>query len=370
LNVFGTASSVLKAEVVNWQAGDIALEQRSGVINFISTFGGAMSFNIKNNLYLSAFLLLAGSAAQATTLYVNCGAKTGLTTINAAINVAQHLESRDPTTINVSGACRENILVQNMDRVTISAINGASITDASGGTHEVIDVLNSRSFTLNGFTIVATCPSSCLTGAGADGISCYYGSDCLLINNTVSGAGNGAGIGVYSLSKAIVQGGLLQNNWAGLFTNDSGQMFALGVTTENNAYGMYMNRGGTVSFRAGADGVTPTVISHNSAQGIFADIGATVVLKAPADVSNNGIEGIFLGLGAKLFAGGGTSGVVSMTSNGSPGVRLKDLAIAQFGGNAQITGNKLPNVWCDAATAVTSNAIAAAGGSANTNCNN
>ena len=313
---------------------------------------------------------MVGSAAQATTLYVNCGAKTGLTTINAAINAAQHSESRSPTTINVSGACRENILVQNMDRVTINALNGASITDASDGAHEVIDILNSKSFTLNGFTIVATCPSSCLTGAGTDGISCYYGSDCLLINNTVSGAENGAGIGVYSLSKAIVQGGLLRNNWAGLFTNDSGQMFALGVTSENNSYGMYMNRGGTISFRAGADGVTPTVISHNSVQGIFADIGATVVLKAPADVSDNGAEGIFLGLGAKLFAGGGAVGVVSMTGNGSAGVRLRDLAIALFGRSAQVTGNKLPNVWCDAATAVTSNAIAAAGGAADTNCTN
>jgi len=118
------------------------------------------------------------------------------------------------------------------------------------------------------------------------------------------------------------------------------------------------------------DGVTPTVISHNSVQGIFADIGATVVLKAPADVSDNGAEGIFLGLGAKLFAGGGAVGVVSMTGNGSAGVRLRDLAIALFGRSAQVTGNKLPNVWCDAATAVTSNAIAAAGGAADTNCTN
>ena len=55
-----------------------------------------------------------------------------------------------------------------MDRLTLNAINGASITDASNGTHEVIDVVNSHSFTLTGFTITTTCPSNCQTGPGAD----------------------------------------------------------------------------------------------------------------------------------------------------------------------------------------------------------
>jgi hypothetical protein len=45
----------------------------------------------------------------------------------------QYSEDHGPSTINVSGACHENVLFQNVDRLTIAGSNGASITDASGG---------------------------------------------------------------------------------------------------------------------------------------------------------------------------------------------------------------------------------------------
>jgi hypothetical protein len=319
---------------------------------------------------VSALLLSMGSTAHAATLYVNCGGHGGFSSINAALKALQNSESHGPATINVSGACHENIAVQNMDRLTLNALNGASITDASNGANEVIDVSNSHGFTLTGFTITTTCPSSCLNGPGADAISCFFGAECLLINNTISGAGNGAGVGVYALSKVTVQGGTVQNNWAGLFTNDSGEMFALGVTIQNNSNGAYLNHGGNIAFRVGQDGVTPTVISHNAGPGIFTNIGSSVVVKAPADISANGTEGIHLALGSKLFAGGGGPGVVSITGNGAPGVSLNDASIALFAGNAQVTGNTLPDIACNAATAVTSGAIAAAGGAQNTSCAN
>ncbi len=329
-----------------------------------------MSSNIKKHLCLITSLLFVGSVAQATTLYVNCGGKAGLTTINSALKILQSSESHGPATIKVSGACHENILVQNMDRVTMIALNNASITDLSNGTSEVIDVDNSKGFTLNGFTVTATCPSSCLNSGGTDAISCYRGADCLLINNTVSGASNGAGVGVYALSKVLVQGGTLHDNWAGLLTNDSGDMFILGVTLQNNFYGAFLNHGGNIAFRAGADNVTPTVISHNTQQGIHTNIGSTVNVKAPADISANGAEGIYLALGSKLFAGGGISGAVSIAGNGSAGVSVNDASIALFAGNAQVTGNPLPNIACSAPSAVTSGAIAAAGGAPNTSCTN
>src|SRR5277367_4319976 len=183
-------------------------------------------------VFASVVLLSVGSVAQALTLSVNCGSKEGFTSIGAALKALQGPLASLSNTINVSGACRENVLIQNTDRLTLNAVNGASITDASDGTREVIDVEHSAGFTLNGFTITATCPSSCMSGPGADAIDCYQGADCLLINNTISGAGNGAGIGVYPVSKVIVQGGSLQNNYFGLFTNDSGEMFVMGVTVQ------------------------------------------------------------------------------------------------------------------------------------------
>ncbi len=330
-------------------------------------------FKLARYVLASILLLSVGSVAQALTLSVNCSSKEGLNSIGAALKALQGPLGSLSNTINVSGACNENILIQNMDRLTLNAVNGASITDASDGTHEVIDVANSAGFTLNGFTVTATCPSSCMNGPGFDAISCYQGAECLLINNTFSGAGNGAGIGVYPLSKVIVQGGTVENNYDGLFTNDSGQMFVMGVTVQNNLYGVFLNHGGSVSIHVGADGVTPSVIKNNTQQGIFADLGGTVSVHAPANVTNNGADGIYLRLGSKLFVGGGPEGGISITGNAGSGINLNDVSIAQFTGNAHVTGNAGTNIACNASTALTVGAIAAAGGIAGlpyTNCAN
>ncbi|MBV8342749.1 MAG: hypothetical protein JO173_10265 [Gammaproteobacteria bacterium] len=327
---------------------------------------------LRYGLGLIAVFLIA-PAANAFTLNVNCNAKEGLTTINAALQELKRIPLSAPNTINVSGTCREYVLIQNMDRLTLNAINGASIVDASNGTREVIDVANSHGFTLTGFTITATCPASCMSGPGADALSCYFGSDCLLINNTFSGAGNGSGIGVYALSRVVVEGGTVQNNYYGLFTNDSGEMHALGITSQNNVAGVFLNHGGSVVFHAGVDGVTPSIIRNNTGQGIGTDLGATVVVKAPAEITANGAEGISAVLGTKLFVGGGAPGAVSITGNAGSGVSINDVSIAQFAGNASVTGNGSPNVACNAPTVVTAGAIAAAGGVAGlpfTNCSN
>ncbi len=329
-------------------------------------------FNCKKYIGALGLLLLIGSTAHATTLYVNCGGKEGLFSIGAALKILQSPVFSGPNTVNVSGACHENILIQNTDRLTLNALNGASITDVSDGTHEVIDVQGSTGFTLNGFTVTATCPSTCMSGPGADAISCYQGAECLLINNTFSGAGNGAGIGVYPLSKVIVQGGTVENNFDGLFTNDSGEMMVMGVSVRNNLYGVFLQHGGSVAIHVGADGVTPSIITNNTQQGIFADLGGTVSVHAPANVTNNGADGIYLRLGTKLFVGGGSEGVIAITGNAGSGVNLNDVSIAQFTANAQVTGNAATNIACNAVTVITVGAIAAAGGAGlpYTNCAN
>ena len=86
-----------------------------------------------------------------------------------------------------------------------------------------------------------------------------------------------------------------------------------------------------------------------------------------------GADGIYLALGSKLFVGGGNSGAISITGNTGSGVSVNDVSIAQFGGNAHVTGNAAPNIACNAATVVTAGAIAAASGISGlpyTNCAN
>src|SRR5262245_51809805 len=72
-------------------------------------------------------LLLSASTVAAATLSVNCGGKVGLTSIGAALKAVQFA---GPSTIKVSGACHENIVIQSLDRLTLNAAPGASITDA------------------------------------------------------------------------------------------------------------------------------------------------------------------------------------------------------------------------------------------------
>jgi len=94
-------------------------------------------------------------------------------------------------TIEVTGACIENIAVRDYSgpALTITTTNGASITDASGGTTPVAVLLNSRSVSLNGFTI-----------NGAAGVLLNTCTGCNVTKNTVnvtrSGIATNASVGI------------------------------------------------------------------------------------------------------------------------------------------------------------------------------
>ena len=182
--------------------------------------------DIKKCLVASALLLLMGSAAQASTLWVNCGGKGGLSSIGAALKVLQNAEPQGPNTINVSGACHENLLIKNMDLLTISGSYGASLTDASGGTADVVDIRSSR-VTIIGMTIDG------LSGVNYDTIDCEQAAQCTLIGNTLQG--NADVVGVYVLSSAHIVGGVIQNGTSdGIFS--FGDVAAAGVTIQGTRW--------------------------------------------------------------------------------------------------------------------------------------
>lgn len=88
------------------------------------------------------------------------------------------------------------------------ALNGASISDASGGKLDLIAVYDSRDVAINGFAIDAGSDGV----SGANGISCNDWSACRLALNVIQGAGSGAGLAVYQASEATVDGDTVQNN--------------------------------------------------------------------------------------------------------------------------------------------------------------
>ena len=323
--------------------------------------------------YTSALLLLIGSAAHATTLYVHCGARSGdgsFTSIGGAIKALQSGESRGPATINVSGTCNENVKIKNTDRLTLNGLNGASIVDASSGNAPVVDINDSLGFTLQSFTIIAANQNN-------DAVSCYSGSHCLLISNNVQGGFNG--IGVYPMSTAEIYGGSLSGNINGL--NDRGDVGAAGVVIQGNTVGAIVQDGAKLTFRVSdpqSDPINvtlPAVSRGNQQQGILAARGATVRCIGCV-VSNNGADGINLDLTSSVlvnpyfFTSGAVAGN-SITGNMGSGVLVGDLSSATFKGNqSNISGNHQTDIFCVGQSSITRGAKAAVVAPASTNCTN
>jgi hypothetical protein len=291
---------------------------------FIPTiWRGIMSTNIRRYVIAPALLLLMGTA-QAGSLWVNCGAKSGLTSINAALKALQSSESHGPATINVLGACKENIVIQSMDRLTLTAVHGASVSDASSGTLTVIDIEDSRDVAINGFTINAGSDGV----SGAHGIVCGDFSTCRLSGNVIQGAASGAGFEVFGASQATLDGDTLQNNGSGLDVRSAGKVRLGSVgrpfTSRNNGRG--------IDLRRGAYAFISAVVENNSDVGIAVAFQSTLEL-ASGSISRSGSVGAVVREGSFARFNGST-----ITGNAGGGVAYSDLSMGDFVGST-VSGN-------------------------------
>ena len=276
-------------------------------------------FNCKE--YISAFglLLLMGSTAHATTLYVNCGGKAGLSSIGAALKVLQGPLASAPNTINVSGACNEDVVIQSIDRLTLTALKGASINDPSGGNLVTVTIDDSRDVTINGFTINGG-------AGGADALDCQDGSLCRLNGNTVQGAVNGYGVGVY-FSRLFLDGGTLQNNANGLGAVNGASADAVNVTIQNN-------NGNGIEIRQQSFVNAAATITANTSGGVYVHESGT--LSCPGcQITRNGGIGLILRRDstARLY------GTYAVTGNIGGGVLLTEESSAYFPQPGTVTGN-------------------------------
>ncbi len=303
--------------------------------------------SIRTSLIAPALVLLMGSVAQASTLWVNCGEKNGLNSIATALKLLQSPLAIGPNTINVSGACRENVVIQSIDRLTLTAVNGASVSDASGGTLDVIFIGDSRDVAINGFTINAG------AGANANGISCNDYSLCRLSGNVIQGAGNG-GFAVFGQSQATVDGDTLQKNgFAGLLVRSGSGVRSGGqnrpIIAKTNGQGINIARQAYTNI-----GV---VIENNSSVGAQAQFNSTMDLVG--SISGNGSAGVYIGEASAARLNTTVSG------NVGPGVLIQDLSMVTFEGGT-VTGNGGgTDVVCNPQYSAT-RGVAGTGGS--TNC--
>ena len=289
------------------------------------------------------FLLVA--AAQAETLRVNCNSKKGLTHISQAINILQHDASQGSSTILVSGTCNENVVIQSLDNLTLTAQGGASINDSSGGNADVLDIVDSRRVSVNGFTI----------NGGANGVGCLDASQCRFSGNTVQGSAN-YGV-VVNESQATFNGDTLQNHGGrGLSVIDHGTADAFGISVHGNGDGIVLNSGAYVV-------IGNSTIQNNQRFGIFASNHSTVRC-LPCTITNNSNDGVRL---QKASEGAFDFGGNTITSNGGAGVTLLDLSFASFDPGDVITGNLGgTDVVCDPQFSATRGALTNIGGGTTT----
>jgi hypothetical protein len=254
---------------------------------------------------------MSAGTVRAATLSVTCGGKGALSSIGGALKVLQNVPG--PNTIKVSGACNENVVIQSLDRLTLSAAPGASVNDPSGGNLDVIDVVDSRDVSINNFTI----------NGGVWGVNCLDRSLCRLSGNTIQGA-NGAGIGVF-FSQADIFGGVVQNNPAGLMIFNGSEVKVQGVSVQNNGTGINVRSHSFVN--------TDSTFSGNSGTGLFAHLNATVMCLG-CTASSNGDHGVIIRQNSTVRFTGAT-----VTGNTGGGVLLSEESSAFFDVGGNVTGN-------------------------------
>ena len=272
------------------------------------------------------FLLVAIGAsspwAQAANLTVNCDKKEK---IHKAVKLLADTNPQGPNTITVSGSCRENILIQSMDRLTLITKEGASITDRSNGSLTVVDIEDSHSVTVQGFTI----------NGGGGGVLCNTTSVCYLTGNTIQD-GAGTGVGVFADSHAVLESNVIQNNgFRGATVNDRSRMASSNdVFQGNGAQG--------VAVISGAYFGASNSSFLNNVFGVEAFLNSTVrvnggtisgsVCASPAPFCGDGV--VLLGGAQASFSG------MTITANGGSGIHLEDGSFAVFlFGTTTVTGN-------------------------------
>jgi Right handed beta helix region len=226
---------------------------------------------------------------QNNEIAITCGDQPGNQSISG---VLARLDPTQQHTIRVSGTCKENVVIQSFDRLTLIANPGAAISDASAGNKIVVNIEDSQRITLQGFTI----------NGGDTGVVCGNQSLCHFKGNTIQRAVNGDGVDLAG-SQATFDGDVVQfNAGSGLFIADGAGALVSGAR-----------------------------IQYNSGNGITSFSNTTLHLRG-AQIMGNGGSGVSLDLSSvAIFGVGGNHATANIiTNNGGPGVILQILSVAAF----------------------------------------
>ena len=266
----------------------------------------------QNAKFFALFLLLAGVAsqyAQAANFSLNCDRDER---INKTLRLIAMTNPQGPNRVTVTGSCKENVKIRSMDRLTLITRNGASITDRSNGNLAVVDIEDSRSVILQGFTL----------NGGAAGVACGTASICYLTGNTIQAGG----VGVTSGSRAYLESNVIQNRGGrGSTVIGNSLMFSSNdVFQDNGAQG--------VAVIGGSHFESSNTSFLNNLVGVEGFLNSTIRLGG-GTISGSAGDGVILLGGAQAsFAN------ITITANGGSGIHLEDGSFAVFFGTT-VTGN-------------------------------
>jgi hypothetical protein len=270
---------------------------------------------------LAFFLLLAigvaSQYAQAANFSVNCDRNER---INKTLRLVAMANPQGPNRVTVTGSCKENVKIRSMDRLTLITKNGASIADRSSGTLAVVDIEDSRSVILQGFTL----------NGGAAGVACGTASICYLTGNTIQAGG----VGVTSGSRAYLESNVIQNKGGrGSTVIGNSLMFSSNdVFQDNGAQG--------VAVIGGSHFESSNTTFLNNLVGVEGFLNSTIRLNG-GTISGSVCTSAspYCGYGVVLLGGAQASFAnMTITANGGSGIHLEDGAFAVFFGTT-VTGN-------------------------------
>lgn len=261
---------------------------------------------------------LSADVASADTFTVACPADS----LNAAVMAAKSASPSGPHTINVAGACVENVSVIDMSNLTIQGSPGASLTGAAGGGNPqaVLLVQNSQSFRLNDM-IVNGVPSRQHAVA-------FTAANGVVQGSTIQGAPQN-GLLIQNTSSVNVRNSTIQNNGAnGILAVVQSAVNAQGTTIiGNGASGLVLAMSASGSLN-GDDPSTPSVVERieiaNSAFSGISVNGASSLSGSGAHlIHHNALSGVRVSGGSNVSFGGQSSSLpMEIYQNGSRGIEF------------------------------------------------
>jgi hypothetical protein len=275
----------------------------------------------KSTRFFALFLLLAiGVArqyAQAANFSLNCDRDER---INKTLRLIAMTNPQGPNRVMVTGSCKENVKIRSMDRLTLITRNGASITDRSNSNLAVVDIEDSRSVILQGFTL----------NGGAAGVACSTASICYLTGNTIQAAG----VGITNGSRAYLESNVIQNRGGRGAT-------VLGNSLMFSSNDVFQDNGGQgVAVIGGSHFESLNTSFLNNVVGVEAFLNSTIRLNGGTISGSVCVSASpYCGYGVVLLGGAQASfSNLTVTANGGSGIHLEDGAFAVFFGTT-VTGN-------------------------------